>query len=100
MRVIIAVSLVALLTAPVHAAQRANDSTSFNKATGLYDSVPTLRISKPDYLPGTTRDDVCRIARVRGTPANELYELQAYDPAHHLALANFFTDGCNVVLFS
>lgn len=92
--------MLAVAMAPVEAAQPGLEAW-FNQSTGLYGGrSSTIAMSRPDYLPGTTRDDVCRAAKVRGTPVNGLYELQAYDVAHRLALANFFTDGCNVVLFS
>lgn len=93
-------SIVVIATPAAQATQRAIPSSWFENATGVYAKVPVVAIDKADYLPGTTRDDVCRVAKVRGTPVDVLYELQAYDPAHHLGLANFVTDGCHVVIFS
>jgi hypothetical protein len=60
------------------------------------------KMSKPDYLAGKTKDQMCSVIGRFGTASANAgtWIVLAYDRAHHLGLAASSTDACNVTLFS
>ena len=104
-----ALSIVLLSALAFSAAQRSSAAASptvgewLYAATGLSrQSVSGSAISRPDYLAGKTKAQMCGVlSRFGRASANAgTWSVLAYDPVHHLGLAASSTDACNVALFS
>ena len=73
-------------------------TTWFMHATAYNTQTPTVKMAKPELLPGKRRGMSCRYEEGRPGFAG-VWQLLAYDRTHHIAFGTATTDQCSVALF-
>lgn len=83
-----------------HRAAGAPDTLTawFMYATAYNTEGTTIKMLKPELLPGKPRSMMCRYEEGRPGFAG-VWQLLSYDRAHHIAFAAATTDQCSVALF-
>jgi hypothetical protein len=90
--------IVAALAFLTSAADGADVGPWFAKWSHVFASVHATPISKPDFVPGTTRKSMhCGDT---GPVGAGTWSVLKYDRAHHIALAVSGTDACSLALFT